>query len=143
MKKETRIRGFTLIEMLVVIAVIAVLVAMVVPVVSNVTVKAKAATDAANLRTVLGEANVLLTDQAVEPSAVIAGLKPIACKTIPGAEAYIGYLEPGFIAPFFVSDGQYYPLEYFADIAEHGATTIETAQPSGYTMYRVGGNGGN
>lgn len=143
MIRSTRRSGFTLIEMLVVIAVVAVLVAMVVPLVSNVTVKAKAATDAANLRGVLGQANVLLTDQAVEPSAAIARLKPIACKTIPGSEAYIGYQEPGFIAPFFVSDGQYYPLEYFADIAEHGATTIETAQPSGYTMYRVGGNGGN
>ena len=143
MKRETREKGFTLIEMLVVIAIIAILVAVVIPVVSNATVKAKAATDAANLRSVLGQANVLLLENNADTAAVLAGVQPIPCATIPGAEAFIGYLEPGFIAPFYVSDGQYYSLEYFADIAEHGSTTIGTAQPSGYTMYRVGGNGGN
>lgn len=49
MKKMNK-KGFTLIEMLVVIAIIAVLVSIIVPVVSNSTNKAKAATDAANLR---------------------------------------------------------------------------------------------
>ena len=49
MKKLNK-KGFTLIEMLVVIAIIAVLVAVAIPVVSNSTTKAKAATDAANLR---------------------------------------------------------------------------------------------
>lgn len=43
-------KGFTLIEMLVVIAIIAVLVSIIVPVVSNSTRKAAAATNAANLR---------------------------------------------------------------------------------------------
>ncbi len=43
-------KGFTLIEMLVVIAIIAVLVAIIIPVVGNSTAKAEAATDAANLR---------------------------------------------------------------------------------------------
>ena len=43
-------KGFTLIEMLVVIAIIAVLVSIVIPTVSSSTQKAKAATDAANLR---------------------------------------------------------------------------------------------
>lgn len=43
-------KGFTLIEMLVVIAIIAILVAIVIPVVGNSTAKAQAATDAANLR---------------------------------------------------------------------------------------------
>ena len=43
-------KGFTLIEMLVVIAIIAVLVAIIIPVVGNSTVKASAATNAANLR---------------------------------------------------------------------------------------------
>ena len=51
-------KGFTLIEMLVVIAIIAVLVAIAVPVVSSSTTKAKAATDAANLRTAMSEANI-------------------------------------------------------------------------------------
>ena len=43
-------KGFTLIEMLVVIAIIAVLVSIIIPVVGNSTAKAEAATDAANLR---------------------------------------------------------------------------------------------
>lgn len=49
MKKMNK-KGFTLIEMLVVIAIIAVLVAIIIPVVGNSTAKAEAATDAANLR---------------------------------------------------------------------------------------------
>lgn len=49
-------KGFTLIEMLVVIAIIAVLVSIVIPTVSSATGKAKAATDAANLRSLLAEA---------------------------------------------------------------------------------------
>lgn len=48
-------KGFTLIEMLVVIAIIAVLVAIVIPVVGNSTDKAAAATNAANLRSIKAE----------------------------------------------------------------------------------------
>jgi prepilin-type N-terminal cleavage/methylation domain-containing protein len=49
MKKMNK-KGFTLIEMLAVIAIIAVLVAIIVPAVGSSTTKAKAATNAANLR---------------------------------------------------------------------------------------------
>ena len=45
-------KGFTLIEMLVVIAIIAVLVSIIIPTVSSATTKAAAATNAANLRSV-------------------------------------------------------------------------------------------
>jgi len=48
-------KGFTLIEMLVVIAIIAVLVAIVIPVVGNSTNKAACATNAANLRSIKAE----------------------------------------------------------------------------------------
>ena len=48
-------KGFTLIEMLVVIAIIAVLVSIIIPTVANSTKKASAAADAANLRSVLAE----------------------------------------------------------------------------------------
>ena len=51
-------KGFTLIEMLVVIAIIAVLVSIIVPAIGNSTTKAKAATDAANLRSVMAEAQI-------------------------------------------------------------------------------------
>lgn len=48
-------KGFTLIEMLVVIAIIAILVAIIVPTVTSATTKAAAATNAANLRTAAAE----------------------------------------------------------------------------------------
>ncbi len=53
-------KGFTLIEMLVVIAIIAVLVAIVIPVVGNSTNKAACATNAANLRSVKAEITTAL-----------------------------------------------------------------------------------
>lgn len=59
-------KGFTLIEMLVVIAIIAVLVAIVVPVVGNSTVKASAATNAANLRTVAAQISVAIVNGDLE-----------------------------------------------------------------------------
>ena len=54
MKKMNK-KGFTLIEMLVVIAIIAVLVAIVIPTVTSATDKAAAATTAANLRSIKAE----------------------------------------------------------------------------------------
>lgn len=54
MKKMNK-KGFTLIEMLVVIAIIAILVAIVIPVVSNATEKAKQATDLANIRSLVAQ----------------------------------------------------------------------------------------
>ena len=48
-------KGFTLIEMLVVIAIIAVLVAIIIPTISSATVKAEAAANAANLRSLKAE----------------------------------------------------------------------------------------
>lgn len=54
MKKMNK-KGFTLIEMLVVIAIIAVLVSIVIPVVGSATEKAKEAADAANIRAAVAE----------------------------------------------------------------------------------------
>ena len=72
-------KGFTLIEMLVVIAIIAVLVAIIVPTVTNSTTKAKAATDAANLRSVISEANInILADDDFENTATAS-----AAMTVP------------------------------------------------------------
>lgn len=54
MKKFNK-KGFTLIEMLVVIAIIAVLVAIVIPTVGDSTEKAREAADAANIRSYIAE----------------------------------------------------------------------------------------
>ena len=64
-------KGFTLIEMLVVIAIIAVLVSIIVPVVSNSTVKAKCATNAANLRSVKAEIVIALLNDATIPGLTV------------------------------------------------------------------------
>lgn len=48
-------KGFTLIEMLVVIAIIAVLVAIIIPVISAATEKAKESSDAANIRAAIAQ----------------------------------------------------------------------------------------
>jgi prepilin-type N-terminal cleavage/methylation domain-containing protein len=64
-EKTSSPRGFTLVEMLVVIAIIAVLVAIIIPTVTSATKRAKAAADAANLRTAIGEANVYLAEHGI------------------------------------------------------------------------------
>ena len=67
-------KGFTLIEMLVVIAIIAILVAIVIPVVGNSTEKAKQAKDAANIRSACAELSIaLLSGEVPAGSTVTAG----------------------------------------------------------------------
>lgn len=125
MKKRLDKKGFTLIEMLVVIAIIAVLVAIIIPVVVSSTDKAEAAADAANLRSVLGEANSLLMMK--DPTGSIlqtAEFDTGECKTFPGADMYILYVNPGFIKIYYESNNAYYGLDYFADIAEKGTTSL-------------------
>ena len=67
MKKLNK-KGFTLVEMLVVIAIIAVLVAIIVPTTSSATNKAKASANAANLRSVLAEIGIALLNEDVDAS---------------------------------------------------------------------------
>lgn len=125
MKKRLDKKGFTLIEMLVVIAIIAVLVAIIIPTVTAATTKANAATDAANLRSVLGQANSLLMMK--DPTGSIlqtAEFDTGECKTFPGADMYIMYVNPGFIKIFYEDNSYYYGLDYFAAIAEKGSTTL-------------------
>lgn len=57
MKKLNK-KGFTLIEMLVVIAIIAILVAIIIPTVTNATEKARQATDVANIRGYIAELQI-------------------------------------------------------------------------------------
>lgn len=87
-------KGFTLIEMLVVIAIIAVLVAIVIPVVGNSTDKAAAATNAANLRSIKAEiTTAMLTGDetkydldAIEGATAAAIEVPAGDYTIPTAK---------------------------------------------------------
>ena len=134
-------KGFTLIEMLVVIAIIAVLVSVIIPTVTSATDKAKAATDAANLRSTLGALNseILINNELAEP--FIQGMEPTESKLHPGAKLYVVYTVPGIIDVYYVDGTYYYGLEYLSDVATNGSSTISTAAPTfdtGYTWYEVG-----
>lgn len=125
MEKRLDKKGFTLIEMLVVIAIIAVLIAIIIPTVTAATTKANAATDAANLRSVLGQANSLLMANNADGSLLQSAEFEVGeCKTFPGADMHIMYVNPGFIKIFYKDNELYYGLDYFAAIAEKGSTTL-------------------
>lgn len=134
-------KGFTLIEMLVVIAIIAVLVSIVIPVVGAATTKAEAATDAANLRSVLGVMNSVLITQEMTIEAATASYEAPESKVYPDAELYVLYSYAGFIDVYFVEDGNYYGLDYYSDLAQNGSTEIEPEAPAtetGDAWYKVG-----
>lgn len=139
MKKSVS-KGFTLIEMLVVIAIIAILVAIVIPVVSNTTTKAKAAADAANLRSIMGVANIKLMDEPVNIAAAIAAMTTFKCASFPGADAYIYYVNPGFIIAYFENGGNKYTIDSFTEAAKSGNAPIAVNLPTGGTAYPVGGS---
>ena len=66
-KKLKKNGGFTLVEMLIVVAIIAILIAISIPTVTNSLNKAKEATDAANVRAACAEAIIeYLTDEATD-----------------------------------------------------------------------------
>jgi len=68
--KKTNKKGFTLIEMLIAVAIIAVLAAIIIPTVSFSTKKAKAATDAANLRAAKAVISIGLLDGSIAEDAL-------------------------------------------------------------------------
>lgn len=136
MTKLSHKKGFTLIEMLVVIAIIAVLVAVIIPTVVAATTKAKAATDAANLRSVLGEANALVYGDNKDRALEAITNETVISKSYPAAKMYVVYTVPGFVDVFYVDgtageeSATYYGLDYFAELAETGSTDEPTTMPS-------------
>lgn len=134
-------KGFTLIEMLVVIAIIAILVAIIVPTVSSATIRAKAATDAANLRSVLSIANVVLTDESADVAAATAKMTIFHCSTFPDAKPYIYYVNPGFIVAYFEYGNACYTVDSFAEAASTGNAPVPATLPPEGTSYPVGGSG--
>ena len=131
-------KGFTLIEMLVVIAIIAVLVAIIIPVIGNSTIKASAAANAANLRSYASEIAILYLEPGdmtvnVDTSSKIitfaGGTAPAAPKskkcgtiyTAEGTDAKAFLINGQVVAAF---DTSYVAgtndVEYFAYIAANG-----------------------
>lgn len=125
-------KGFTLIEMLVVIAIIAVLVAIVMPVVGNSTAKAKAATDVANLRAVYAELNILvingkLTEQSVQEVMNSGKTNPTSTMD-PEAKICAVFDTPGFIEVFYYKGNVYYGFDYLAELAANGPDSEKLAE---------------
>lgn len=135
-------KGFTLIEMLVVIAIIAVLVSVIIPLVGESTTKAKAATDAANLRSILGVMNSVLITQEMTIEEAAANYPAPESKLYPEASLYVLFTKPGVIDVYYKdAEDNCYGLEYLADIAENGKTDLEavvTTPFEQYTWYPVG-----
>ena len=132
MSRKNNRRGFTLIEMLVVIAIIAVLVAIIVPTVANATKKAQATTDAANLRAVLAVLNVdVLSEEKTVDEVIADSLHPTS-KLDPDAILSVVYDRPGFIDVYYVnqSTSTYYGLDYLTEFAEEGASDVSTDEPT-------------
>ena len=121
-------KGFTLIEMLVVIAIIAILVAIVVPTVNNSTVKARAAADAANLRTVLGLLNVdVVNGEKTVQEIIDSSLNPTSIFD-PDASLCAVFETPGFVDVFYVNGSTYYGLDYLAELATNGPDSEKLAE---------------
>ena len=135
-------KGFTLIEMLIVIAIIAVLVAVVIPVMGNSSAKAKAATDAANLRAVLATLNIHVLNGTSTVEEIIADAEHPISKMDPDATLRVVYNAPGFIDVYYVNGSTYYGLDYLTEVASEGTSNLSTAQPSvpnGSVWYTVTG----
>ena len=127
--------------MLVVIAVIALLVSIIIPGISTATAQANAATDASNLRSILGLLNIhVVNGQKTVQEVIDASLSPVS-KTDPDAILYAVFDAPGFIDVYYVNSttGTYYGLNYLSDVATNGTSSISTAKPDipGGTWYVV------
>ena len=126
-------KGFTLIEMLVVIAIIAVLVAIIIPTVSSATTKAKAAADAANLRSLVAEATTDLLAGNTETEGLVSFTAPVGnaavgsgnfkvndtapkSKSQPGEKATIKYNADGTLDAYFKTEGK--NIAYYAGVAD-------------------------
>jgi len=136
-------KGFTLIEMLVVIAIIAILVAIIIPTVLQSSAKAKAGTDAANLRSVIAEAyiNVMSDHTFVAPEGtavkelfsleaaaktegVTGHYSDVKCKTDPNATLKVVIDSNNNVDAYFVTkSGEQLTLEEFAAKAGTGNVT--------------------
>ena len=150
MKKMNK-KGFTLIEMLVVIAIIAVLVAIIIPTVTSATDKAAAATNAANLRSVKAEiTTALLSNDAakykITPPASTGSPYTVELQTdvsLPTAKkcgvvadgAKIGaYItEDKVVTVFFVQSEKAYTIDSFVKVAEGTGALAEVTIATGYT----------
>ena len=124
--KNRNNHGFTLIEMLLVVAVIAVLVSIIVPRVSNATDKSAAAADAANLRaakSAIASGSLEGIYGANEASIPAEELDVPVTSNYKAAGAFSAKIEDGVISVFYGA----MDINALADIADNGVADLSNA----------------
>lgn len=111
--------------MLVVIAIIAILVSILIPTVLGATKKAKAATDAANLRAVLSVLDIVILDGSKENAEAAAEAMAYECKSFKNADCYAVFVEEGmYVDVYYVNGQDAYGIDYFSEVASSGSSSI-------------------
>jgi len=139
-KKMKNRKGFTLIEMMAVIAIVAVLVAVIVPVVGKARVKAQAAADAANLRSLsatVATRYVTITDN----DELSAGLE-VPDSQLRDSKLILVYKDgnelQSYYADSLVGYSCYRGVPYNSRIATSGVIDEEWDDPEGTLLFVIG-----
>ena len=131
MKKFTNKKGFTLAELLIVVAIIAVLVAISIPVFTAQLEKSREATDAANLRVAYANASVKVLEA---ETGVSAGPVSIVQKTKGWQNTSITDIAGIKTTHASLKDIATAANEtYYINVSSEGVVTITTAKETGYT----------
>ena len=126
---KTNKKGFTLAELLIVVAIIAVLVAIAIPVFTSQLEKARESTDAANLRSAYAVASVKVLDSEKDVSAGPVEMT----QTDDGFKSDIKTAKIGGVELSTLTDAKK-GVSYYVNVKTDGTVTIATTQLAGSTL---------